>query len=133
MLDGGDRISLSGALGGGGPTSPFSDPLPNASLHKVGNSEVTTTNTTTTTTQTTMNTVITFSAKTCLELLPSLSPQQLAYETKYFESLLPVSEFDTHGRKTDYARLSALNKSLTNNLSVELDKVFDNTHTLIKI
>ena len=136
MLDSGDHKTISGGLGGGGPTSLSTEPLPNASLHKVGESIIfssTATNTATTFTQTTMNTAVTFSAKTCLELLPSLTAQQLAYETKYFESLLPDNEFDTHGRKTDYARQTALNKSLTNNLSIELDKVFDSTKSYEKL
>lgn len=131
MLDNGttspvpDSFSQQGALGGGLPTSISVHgvlPLPNASLQTVGHKTFTTQDT-----QTDMCTVVTFSAQTCLELLPSLTTKQLAYETAYFQSLIP--DHDTHGRKTDYVRFNALFKSLMESTKVEIDKVLDNTAT----
>ena len=65
----------------------------------------------------------TFSAKTCIELLPTLTPAQLDHEIKFF-GLMGCS-FDLRGRKpSDTAKQSSMQKVLTNNICNDLQNVF---------
>ena len=75
----------------------------------------------TTTTQT-PTPFLSFSPKTCLELLPQLTKQQLQYETAYFKTMCgPVSVFDCkpETRKSP----AAISKCLTRELMPDTDKM----------
>ena len=67
---------------------------------------------------------LSFSPKTCIELLPSLTAQQLEYETSYFKTILgPVSVIDCkQGTRKSPA---AITKCLTGELMRDTDKMTD--------
>ena len=63
---------------------------------------------------------VTFSAQTCLELLPKLTDQQLEFETKYFKSLLGTA-FEC--KSTVKKSPTALTKALTKQLQCDVKKI----------
>ena len=118
-----DPTQTKAALGGGTPTSFVSDPLPGPP-DIAGN--VTRTDDITKQLQTNLTDVtatgFTFTAKTCLELLPLLSPEQLDFEFNYRTTVLG-QKFDnirSMRKPSDQIKQSALIQSFSNVMSNDL-------------
>ena len=76
------------------------------------------------------STVHTFSARTCLELLPNLSDDQIETEIKHLRALHPSINFRTRNPSLE-AKRDLLHKSLTNSLCHEVDSIVNNIDLLL--
>ena len=74
--------------------------------------------------------LVTFSAKTCLELLPQLSTDQLEYEFKHFVADDPNCESRTRN-PGDVTKRDLIYRSLTRTLISDIDNIVKNYDSLI--
>ena len=73
----------------------------------------------------------TFSARTCLDLLPLLSDEQVDREIKYFLALDPTSTLLRTRFPSSELKKDSLFKTLTKILCYEVDKIASNFDTVI--
>ena len=106
------------AVGGGMPTASLSqEPLPPAP-HVRGKSVVHSG------TQSTLSQLQTFSPKLCLELLPTLSPEQLDYEIAWQKSVYG-HDLKFRLRKPDYnTKVAEMYKAITPSIAIDNSEVF---------
>ena len=74
--------------------------------------------------------ILTFSARTCLELLPQLTEKQIDTEIKHIQALDPDINFRTRSPTIDVKR-DKLHKVLARSLCTEIDNIVKNYDTLI--
>ena len=106
------------AVGGGMPTASLSqEPLPHAP-HLEGKSVANCG------TQSTLSQLQTFSPKLCLELLPTITPEQMDYEIAWQKSVYG-QELNFRLRKPDNnTKMAELYKALTPSISIDNSQVF---------
>ena len=106
------------AVGGGMPTASFSqEPLPHAPQLE-GKSCVDTS------TQSTLSQLQSFSPKLCLELLPTLTPEQMDYEISWQKSVYG-HELNFRLRKPDNnTKMAELCKAITPSISIDNSQIF---------
>ena len=115
-----DPTHVSAAPGGGTPTSFTSQPLPGPPPTQ-GNVDQTADIRTQLQTKLTDVTGFTFTAKTCLELLPGLTSSQLDFEFNYRSTVLGQTFDNIKTRKPNkQVKSAALNQSLSNVLTQDI-------------
>ena len=109
------------AVGGGSPASPSSSPLPHPTC-----SEGTCVSTQTLISSTPDANFITFSAKTCAELLHLLTPEQLEFEFRYSNDILGRNlDFETEAPfDSKSVQINALVQSVNLSLGHEFKEIF---------
>ena len=120
-------LSTPRAVGGGSPASSFSSPLPHA--HPLNGGSVVDTFEACAQTFITIDPAsvfTTFSAKTCAELLPNLTDEQLNYEIQFNNDILGRNlDFKLTRHTTRKSKTDALTKTVINPIiSSECDEIF---------